>query len=163
MEINVQEPEVAGQKVLKIKIVDVNEPPYAIEISNNSFSSDDLNGTEFAEIRSSDEDIEDTHTYRITKGDEFIGVNGGKLVKLQNLPSSEIDIEIEATDKGGLKWTEQFTITQTEPEPIIPPEEPQQPSEDPEPPQDDDDPDPPQDPPSEPDSPGPGGGDGPIF
>ncbi len=142
MEISVQEPEVAGQKVLKIKIVDVNEPPYAIELSNNSFSSDDLNGTEFAEILSSDEDIEDTHTYRITKGHEFIGVSGEKLVKLQNLPNSEIDIEIEATDKGGLKWTEQFTITQTQPEPIIPPEEPQQPSDDPEPPQDDDDPDP---------------------
>ena len=140
MEINVQEPEVEGQKVLKIKIVDVNEPPYDIELSNNSFSSDDSNGTEFAEIRSYDEDIEDTHTYRITQGHEFIGVNGEKLVKLQNLPSSEIDIEIEATDKGGLKWTEQFTITQTQPEPIIPPEVPQQPSEDPEPPQDDDDP-----------------------
>ena len=142
MEINVQEPEVAGQKVLRIKIVDVNEPPYDIEISNASFSSDDLNGTEFAEILSYDEDIGDTHTYRITEGHEFIGVSGEKLVKLQTLPSSEIDIEIEATDKGGLKWTEQFTITQTQPEPIIPPEEP-------EPPQDD--PDPPEDPPSEPD------------
>ena len=155
MEISVQEPEVEGQKVFKVKIVDVNEPPYAIELSNNSFSSDDLNGTEFAEILSSDEDIEDTHTYRITKGHEFIGVNGGKLVKLQNLPNSQIDIEIEATDKGGLKWTEQFTITQTQPEPIIPPEEPQQPSEDPEPPQDDDDP--PQDPPINPDDPWSGG------
>ena len=153
MEINVQEPEVEGQKVLKVKIVDVNEAPYDIQLSNNSFSSDDLNGTEFAEIRSSDEDIEDTHTYRITKGHEFIGVNGGKLVKLQNLPSSQIDIEIEATDKGGLKWTEQFTITQTQPDPIIPPEEPQQPPEDPEPPQDppsDPDPDPQPDPPGGP-------------
>ena len=147
MEISVQEPEVAGQKVLKIKIVDVNEPPYAIELSNNSFSSDDLNGTEFAEIRSYDEDIEDTHTYRITEGHEFIGVSGEKLVKLQNLPSSEIDIEIEATDKGGLKWTEQFTITQTQPESITPPEEPDPPS--------DPDPDPePENPPPKP----PGGG-----
>ncbi len=151
MEISVQEPKVEGQKVFTIKIVDVNEAPYDIQLSNNSFSSDDSIGTEFAEILSYDEDIEDTHTYRITKGHEFIGVNGGKLVKLQNLPSSEIDIEIEATDKGGLKWTKQFTITQTQPEPIIPPEEPQQPPEDPVPPQDDDDPDPPEDPPSDPD------------
>ncbi len=97
---------------LSIHVVDLNETPSSITLSNSRIpeNSDTSNGYAIGDLQTTDEDFGDTHSYTITGGADqnnfSLGGNNGTTLILSDLlvdfeTQSTYEVEITATDSGG--------------------------------------------------------------
>ena len=101
---------------ITVNINDINDAPTGIDITGSLFINDGITGGTVGQITTIDEDAVDTHSYRISGKDasSFEIVNG--TLKMKNSATaisslqSEYEITIVTTDKGGLSWSEDYTI-----------------------------------------------------
>ena len=106
--------------VYTITILNQNEAPYGLTLSNNSISENQSTGTTIGTFSSLDHDSGDTFTYSL------IGSNNDNasftLSSAGVLKSNEVynyesknsySIEVETTDAGGLTYSDTFTINIT--------------------------------------------------
>ena len=107
-------------KPFVIYIININEPPVEINLSNDSIKYDAEPGTLVGEFSTIDEDINDTdHTYTFTS-DEFVNsadsiyfnILDDSLLVAMDLDNEKLVYEflVKSTDNGGLSLTEQFLI-----------------------------------------------------
>lgn len=101
-----------------INILDVNEAPTAIELSNSDIKEKEDIGTVIGMLTVTDEDVNDTHTFTVL-GDDAASfqVIGNELQSAESFDvtlKSSYSITIEAFD-GELSTQEDFTITVTVP------------------------------------------------
>lgn len=98
-----------------ISLNDVNEAPTAIALSGAEINEGEAAGTTIGSVSVEDEDANDTHTYSLTGNDatSFEIANGILTNKevLDFATQETYSITIEATDAGGLAFSEEFTIT----------------------------------------------------
>ncbi len=104
------------QKDFTIQILDVNEAPTDITLSNTTVNDRSAAGTEVATIAVVDQDVNDTHTITFDGGtdDSKFIISNNKLIL--NVAASyatqpSYTIKLKATDGGGLSFSKTFTIT----------------------------------------------------
>ncbi|ELR72035.1 cadherin domain secreted protein [Fulvivirga imtechensis AK7] len=93
------------ERTFQITILDVNEPPTSISLSNNTILEEEAAGTLVGLLLTTDEDIGDVHQYTIVGGDDAsFSIQDNQL--LSNSPfdydlRSSFNITIRSTDQGG--------------------------------------------------------------
>ena len=96
-----------------VTINDVNEAPTDINISRTGFM-DNTDAAVVGTLTTDDEDTVDNHTY-IVSDDRFEVVDGVLRLKagvtIDNLVEPTVTINLTTTDKGGLTYQEEFTLT----------------------------------------------------
>jgi len=96
-----------------VTINDVNEAPTDINISRTGFM-DNTDAAVVGTLTTDDEDTVDNHTY-IVSDDRFEVVDGVLRLKagvtIDNLVEPTVTINVTTTDKGGLTYQEEFTLT----------------------------------------------------
>ena len=99
------------------KIINVNEAPTDIELSNLSFDENNIVGLEMANISIADPDFNDSHSLEIDSnyGDfsKFEIINGN-LTLTESVSYSDyqtLNLKLIATDEGELSYTETFVIS----------------------------------------------------
>jgi hypothetical protein len=102
--------------MLVVSVVDVNESPADIALANSSVSENDTGATVGA-VTVIDPDAGDAHT--LTVSDDRFEIVTGMLklkegVSLDFETQSSVNLEISATDSGGLDRTEEFVVTVTD-------------------------------------------------
>lgn len=100
------------EKALSIEILDQNDPPTALTLSNNSLEEDKPVGTIIGSLSTLDPDEGDTHTYTITEN-EFFGITGNQLVSTSTISRrdhTEIEVTIETTDENDGTLEKTFVI-----------------------------------------------------
>jgi RHS repeat-associated protein len=109
----------SGEKVLTVSILNVNEAPTAIALTNASLPENSLGGTVIGQLSTIDPDQGDTQQYTLTDsaGDRFeivsntLRVKAGAALDFESTPS--FIIEVKSTDAGGLSTTQRFAIALT--------------------------------------------------
>ncbi|MGB7413385.1 MAG: cadherin repeat domain-containing protein, partial [Thermosynechococcaceae cyanobacterium] len=106
----------SATKVLTIAVLNVNEAPTQILLSQMSVAENSGSGTVIGRLSTVDPDAGDSHSYRLVNdGDRRFRIVGGNL---EVAPDANLDfegissfaIEVESTDAAGLKRTQQFVI-----------------------------------------------------
>jgi large repetitive protein len=105
------------EKALTVSVLNVNEAPIAITLSNASVAENSLGGTVIGQLSTTDPDLGDTHQYTLTDtaGDRFeiIGntlyVKAGAVLDFESTP--QLSIEVQSTDAGGLSTSQRFAIS----------------------------------------------------
>jgi len=99
-----------------VTINDINDAPTGINITGSLFVNDGSTGGTVGELSTMDEDAVDNHSYQISGADaSLFEIVGGRL-KLKNTVTPEYalkstyNITLKTTDKGGLSWSEDYTI-----------------------------------------------------
>ncbi|MDC0265600.1 cadherin repeat domain-containing protein, partial [Mariniblastus sp.] len=109
------------ESILSVKVIDQNEAPSSISLSNSRIpeNSDAVNGFAIGDLQTTDEDFGDTHSYEITGGPDesnfsLGGTNGATLILSDSLidfeNKSNYQVEITATDSGGEEIKETLII-----------------------------------------------------
>jgi Leucine-rich repeat (LRR) protein len=103
------------EKEFDINITDVNESPINIELSSSEVNENENIGTIVGLLTSVDPDNNDNIIYSVSGIDsDNFSVVDGKLVTSKVLDyekSKNLRIAITATDKGGLEYSKEFTIS----------------------------------------------------
>ncbi|MDE0012854.1 MAG: cadherin repeat domain-containing protein [Candidatus Poribacteria bacterium] len=128
--IVIEETVTGRRESFQVEILDVNEPPTDLSISGSSFTEGAGVGTRIGDLSVADADRGDSHTFRLLEGDTYFEIVG-RTLKLLEAPLGSQEIEIEVSDKGGLLYSERFTIELRRSEPASGTSEPSEPSEDP--------------------------------
>ncbi|XOV82293.1 MAG: hypothetical protein ACFHXK_15695 [bacterium] len=114
--ITVTDPEGAGYtQQVDIVVLDVNEAPSLITLSSDTFVADQ-NGADVGTVSVVDPDASDSHTF--TVDDPRFEVNDATLTLRDDvsLPlGTTVEVQVTATDSGGLTYTQTFTLTATPP------------------------------------------------
>lgn len=100
------------RKAVRINIIDVNESPRLISLSNKTVSEDTDIDSEIATLSTLDPDKDDTFVYTIEDND-FFYIKNGKLytkAKFDYGNKEYYEIIINVSDKAGLKISRVFTI-----------------------------------------------------
>ena len=99
-------------------IVEVNEAPTALTLSNRYFDENIPGGSVIASLTSADPDFGDTHTYSLVTGegsadnDAFM-IDGDQLIIVDSPDyeaKSEYSIRLQTTDSGGLTYETFLTV-----------------------------------------------------
>jgi choice-of-anchor C domain-containing protein len=104
------------EKALTVSVVNVNEAPTAISLTNASVVENSVGGTAIGQLSTVDPDFSDTHQYVLldSAGDRFeligntLHVKNGAVLNFESNP--QFNIEVKSTDAGGLSTTQRFTI-----------------------------------------------------
>lgn len=138
--VEVAEVRTQARERFEIQIRNVNEPPTALHLINTTFYKEDGVGTQITEVFVIDEDSGDVHEIEVTKGSEFVGVRAGSLrvlpfgefvgvhagslevLQLPDTPNQEIELQV--TDRGGLRYKAVFQITMQTRTTATPPSDP---------------------------------------
>ncbi len=96
-----------------IDVFDVNEGPEAVSLDNTTLA-ENATGAVVGSISTVDPDLNDTHSYEISDG--RFEISDGQLrlrpgISLDHEGEDHIEINIKATDAGGLSVTETFSIS----------------------------------------------------
>ena len=126
--VAVEEVRTQARQSFEVQILDVNDPPTALRLTGTTFYKEDGVGTQIGKVRVSDEDSGDVHEIEVTKGGEFVGVRVGALEVLQLFDTQSKEIELQATDRGGLRYKAVFHITMQTRTTATPPSDPDPPS-----------------------------------
>ncbi len=92
---------VSGQYVVLVE--EANDAPFNLEFSGDSIVQRQPVGTLVGKFSVEDQDPGDEHTFTLTQGAEFFGIQGNQLILNADLNFGEdriITIEVEATDNG---------------------------------------------------------------
>ncbi|MBE9168127.1 tandem-95 repeat protein [Pleurocapsales cyanobacterium LEGE 06147] len=106
-----------AQDIFEIEVINVNDIPLDIELSNISLDENSSNGTIIGILSTLDPDAGDTHSYTLlNNADGRFVLDGNKLlVASGNLLDFEANstylIEVQTTDAEGLSITKNFTIS----------------------------------------------------
>ena len=95
-----------------IQIINVNEAPTALHLSNTTLAENAIVGTEVGSLTASDVDASEHFTYTISGNDNF-KLSGNKLVSKVAFDfetQNSYSVEITVTDQGGLSFKQSFTI-----------------------------------------------------
>jgi len=112
---------VVTEKVFAISVIEQNQPPTGIGLSNSSVAENQPVGTVVGTLTTTDPDSGDSHTYTLVSGEGdadnasfIIDGNQLKTAAAFNLEAkSSYSIRVRSTDSGGL-WTEKlFTVSVT--------------------------------------------------
>ena len=120
--IRIQTSDAAGesfQKVFTLTIVNVNEAPTAIALSNATISENNLKFQPIGSLGSTDPDAGDSFTYSLVSGtgstDNSIFRVSGNTLGAANVfdfeTKSSYSIRIQTTDAAGLSFQKEFTVT----------------------------------------------------
>jgi choice-of-anchor C domain-containing protein len=104
------------EKALTVSVVNVNEAPTAISLTNAIVVENSVGGTAIGQLSTVDPDFSDTHQYVLldSAGDRFeligntLHVKNGAVLNFESNP--QFNIEVKSTDAGGLSTTQRFTI-----------------------------------------------------
>ncbi|MEO9474579.1 MAG: Ig-like domain-containing protein [Cyclobacteriaceae bacterium] len=109
------------EKYFTILINDINEAPTAITLSKSDIDEDAEPGSIIGTLSTSDQDLDDTHTYEVltphvVDGQTFFPIvaDGSNLITTVFLDYETIpvfEIEVKSTDAEGLSFTETFILT----------------------------------------------------
>ena len=110
------------EKQLTITVVDVNETPTDIALSNATVAENSVTGTVVGELSSSDPDAANTFTYTLVSGDGDAGnatfmIVGGQLQVNGSLDFENQDtysVRVRTTDQNNLFFEKNFVITVTD-------------------------------------------------
>lgn len=99
-------------------IEDANDPPTAIVLSASELSENAASGSEIGVLETTDEDVDDTHTYDLVAGDgdddnTRFAIVGDKLVSDEVFDfetQSSYTLRVKTTDGGGQTLEQSFTI-----------------------------------------------------
>jgi gliding motility-associated-like protein len=120
--IRIQTSDVGGlsfQKEFTITIVNVNEVPTAIALSNETISENNAIGASIGTLSSTDQDVGDSFTYSLVSGtgstdNSKFTIAGNTLKALEAFDfetKSSYKIRIQTSDVGGLSFQKEFTMT----------------------------------------------------
>lgn len=106
-------------RFIDIRIIDINEAPDSILLSNDSIAENMPLGSLVASLSTHDQDMYDHFSYHLVEGDggddnALFTIDGDKLrtAAVFNFETkASYSIRIEVTDKGGLTYAESFSIT----------------------------------------------------
>jgi Ca2+-binding RTX toxin-like protein len=106
----------AAPNTFDLEVINVNDTPLDINLSNSSINENSSNGTIIGNLSTLDPDLGDTHSYTLINN--AVGrftLDGNKLLVAQgNRLDFETNknhlIEVKATDKAGLSLTKNLTI-----------------------------------------------------
>ncbi|MGB7412867.1 MAG: cadherin domain-containing protein, partial [Thermosynechococcaceae cyanobacterium] len=110
----------SAAKALTIAVLNVNEAPTQILLSQTTVAENSGSGTVIGRLSTVDPDVGDSHSYRLVNdGDRRFRIVGSNL---EVAPDANLDfegissfaIEVESTDAAGLKRTQQFVIGVTD-------------------------------------------------
>ena len=104
-------------KTLVVGILNVNEAPTAIALTNLSIPENSVGGTVIGQLSTVDPDLNDIQQYSLTDsaGDRFeivgntLRVKAGAVLDFETTP--QLRIEVKSTDAGGLSVTQRFAIS----------------------------------------------------
>jgi RHS repeat-associated protein len=107
------------EKALIVSVLNVNEAPTAISLTNASVPENSVTGTIIGQLSTPDPDQGDTQQYTLTDsaGDRFeiigntLRVKAGAVLDFETTPS--LSIEVKSTDAGGLSISQRFAIALT--------------------------------------------------
>jgi len=102
---------VSFTKTFQLTVPSANHPPTDIELSNQVISED---GDGFVgSLRTLDADVNDTHTYTLSSGGQFVLANGNEVQVAEGIQFKRPDylILVTSRDAGGLSITKPLTIT----------------------------------------------------
>lgn len=109
------------EREFAITIIDINEAPTAIDLTNSFIDEDAPVGSVIGTLSTTDQDAGDTHTYEVltpyvVDGQTFFPIvaDGADLVTTVPLDFESIpvfQIEVKSTDADGLSFTETFVLT----------------------------------------------------
>lgn len=110
------------KKVFTLRIADGNDTPTAIQISPSTLPEDAVVGTSFAVLSSTDQDLQDTHTYRLVVGagdaeNASFAVLGNQLVTNATFDfetKANYNVLLESSDASGAVYSEVITVTITD-------------------------------------------------
>jgi len=102
------------EEVFTISIINANDAPTDIVLSNNDFAENLEAGNVVGNLSSIDEDVVDTYTYSIESGDiGFFTISGSQIqntTKFDFESKPSYTIRIKTTDGSGLEFEKDFTI-----------------------------------------------------
>ncbi len=106
------------EKPFNITILDANDAPTAISLSNNSIQENEMANATVGDFSTTDEDANENFTYTLENGvggeDNasflFVGNQLQTVNPLNYESDSSLNILIKSTDSGGATFTESFTI-----------------------------------------------------
>ncbi|MEO9802403.1 MAG: cadherin domain-containing protein [Reichenbachiella sp.] len=102
-----------------IEVINVNDAPTALSLSNNTIDEFLLSGTSVGTLTTTDEDANDTFTYSLIAGtgdtdNASFAIDGDQLVSTEIFnfdTKTNYSVRVETADSEGEKIEEQFTIT----------------------------------------------------
>jgi len=98
---------------ITINLVDINEAPTAIALSNSNIDEKKAIATEVGTLSATDQDDKQTFTYAIAENENF-ELAGDKIITKRifdfETDASSYNVDITVTDQGGLAYTESITI-----------------------------------------------------
>ncbi|MBE9171371.1 tandem-95 repeat protein, partial [Pleurocapsales cyanobacterium LEGE 06147] len=106
----------AATDIFNLEVINVNDIPLDLELSNISIDENSSNGTIIGNLSTLDPDVGDTHSYTLlNNADGRFILDGNKLlVASGNLLDFEVNsthlIEVQTTDAEGLSITKNFTL-----------------------------------------------------
>ncbi|MFA9371737.1 MAG: cadherin domain-containing protein [Labilibaculum antarcticum] len=106
----------ATSESISINLLDVNEVPTAISLSNATIAENSAIGTEVGTLSASDIDADQTFTYTIAEN-EFFELIGDKLVSKSDFDyeaNNSYPVEITVADQAGLTYKQNFSIEITD-------------------------------------------------
>ncbi|MEL7145943.1 MAG: Ig-like domain-containing protein [Bacteroidota bacterium] len=101
-------------KNLTIYIGNENEAPTAIHLSNASIREGNVPGELIGHLKATDEDLKDRHSFSLLHNPQnLFGIDGDKLIANKKLSFNEPEhvISIRTTDREGVSFDQDFTIT----------------------------------------------------
>ena len=107
------------EKSLTLTVNDINEAPSNLTVSASIFEENIADGSTVAILTSTDEDVNDPHTYALISGDgdtnnDAFTIDGDQL-KIVHSPDFETKdsylVRIQAKDSGGLSFERSFTFS----------------------------------------------------
>ena len=106
-------PQYSISKNLTIYVLDVNDPPFNLTLSNDSISEMDPLGTTIGRVNANDEDIGQNLSYFIVGGDsQYFSIVTQNLVKSANFTHTGVyRIVVEALDNGSPPLKVEFILS----------------------------------------------------
>ncbi len=109
------------ERTFTISVVDTNQPPTAIQLSNSTLAENEAVGTVVGTLVSNDADVGDTHTYSLVTGqgdtdNALFQIAGNELRLGSSLnfeTKSSYSVRVRSTDAGGLTFESILNITAT--------------------------------------------------
>ncbi|WP_420316915.1 leucine-rich repeat domain-containing protein [Ekhidna sp.] len=104
-------------KSFAIKIIEINQPPTDISISNAAIEEGFPENSTVGLLTTTDANIKDEHNYEIIEGEEDFSLEGNALIAKRTFnheEQAEYNVEIQSTDRQGASVTEIFTIQVTD-------------------------------------------------
>ena len=113
VEITVKDQEnLSLKKAFTIQILNINESPTVIQLSNASIAENSKIGTEVGILRATDPDINQTFTFSLSEN-KYFEVDGDRIVSKEIFDFEDhisYSVKVIVTDQGELSYDDRFTL-----------------------------------------------------